>query len=85
MTQNSDPYENAVAERINGILKQEFFIDNFNQTLPITTSLVKNAIEIYNENKTRRIAKKKKEKSENSQSQLVVIYNTLNLNDYEKL
>jgi transposase InsO family protein len=23
MTQNSDPYENAVAERINGILKQE--------------------------------------------------------------
>ena len=49
MTQNSDPYENAVAERINGILKQEFFIDNFNQTLPITTSLVKNAIEIYNE------------------------------------
>ena len=23
-TQNSDPYENAVAERINGILKQEF-------------------------------------------------------------
>jgi hypothetical protein len=27
MTQNSDPYENAVAERINGILKQEFMID----------------------------------------------------------
>ena len=27
MTQNSDPYENAVAERINGILKQEFSID----------------------------------------------------------
>ena len=24
MTQNSDPYENAVAEKINGILKQEF-------------------------------------------------------------
>jgi hypothetical protein len=23
MTQNSDPYENAVAERINGILKQK--------------------------------------------------------------
>jgi hypothetical protein len=27
MTQNSDPYENAVAERINGILKQELMID----------------------------------------------------------
>ncbi|GEJ47426.1 hypothetical protein CRS_40340 [Chryseobacterium sp. ON_d1] len=24
MTENSDPYENAVAERVNGILKYEF-------------------------------------------------------------
>ena len=35
MTQNSDPYENAVAERINGILKQEFDIDKYHQDLPI--------------------------------------------------
>lgn len=49
MTQNSDPYENAVAERINGILKQEYLIDKFNQTLPITRALVRNAIELYNE------------------------------------
>jgi putative transposase len=48
MTQNSDPYENAVAERINGILKQEFNIDKFNKELPIMKILVKNAIEIYN-------------------------------------
>ena len=48
MTQNSDPYENAVAERINGILKQEFNIDKFNQELPIMKILVRNAIEIYN-------------------------------------
>ena len=48
MTQNSDPYENAVAERINGILKQEFYIDKFNKTLSITKTLVKDAIEIYN-------------------------------------
>jgi protein-S-isoprenylcysteine O-methyltransferase Ste14 len=27
MTENSDPYENAVAERVNGILKSEFDID----------------------------------------------------------
>jgi hypothetical protein len=26
MTENSDPYENAVAERVNGILKDEFNI-----------------------------------------------------------
>jgi transposase InsO family protein len=49
MTQNSDPYENAVAERINGILKQEFAIDKFNAALPVMKFLVKNAIEIYNE------------------------------------
>jgi len=48
MTQNSDPYENAVAERINGILKQEFSIDKFNKELPIMKALVKNAIDIYN-------------------------------------
>jgi hypothetical protein len=30
---NSDPYENAVAERINGILKQEFMIDKYNLDL----------------------------------------------------
>ena len=49
MTQNSDPYENAVAERINGILKQEFDVDKFNKSLPIMKLLVKNAIEIYNQ------------------------------------
>ena len=48
MTQNSDPYENAVAERINGILKQEFNIDKFNQQLDVMKVLVKNAIDIYN-------------------------------------
>ena len=49
MTQNSDPYENAVAERINGILKQEFRIDKYNQTTEITNQIVKEAIAIYNE------------------------------------
>jgi transposase InsO family protein len=29
MTQNSYPYKNEVAERINGILKQEFKIDPY--------------------------------------------------------
>ncbi|WPO76905.1 MULTISPECIES: IS3 family transposase [Flavobacterium] len=48
MTQNSDPYENAVAERINGILKQEFNIDKFNQQLAVMKILIKDAIEVYN-------------------------------------
>jgi putative transposase len=48
MTQNSDPYENAVAERINGILKQEFMIDKYHQDLPIMKLVVKESITIYN-------------------------------------
>jgi len=49
MTQNSDPYENAVAERINGILKQEFYIDRYNKELPIMKQIIKETVMIYNE------------------------------------
>lgn len=48
MTNNGDPYENAVAERINGILKQEFMIDTYHQDTAIMKVIVKEAIEIYN-------------------------------------
>jgi putative transposase len=51
MTQNSDPYENAVAERINGILKQEFMIDEYEQNVEIMRIIVKEAVEIYNQNR----------------------------------
>jgi putative transposase len=40
MTRKSDPYENAVAERINGILKQEFMIDKYNLDLKIMKQIV---------------------------------------------
>lgn len=49
MTQDSDPYENAVAERINGILKQEFSIDKYEQSLENMKIIVGEAIEIYND------------------------------------
>jgi putative transposase len=48
MTNNGDPYENAVAERINGILKQEFAIDRYHQDLKRMQIIVKESIEIYN-------------------------------------
>ena len=48
MTNNGDPYENAVAERINGILKQEFMIDTYHQNLEIMKVIIKESIEIYN-------------------------------------
>lgn len=48
MTNNGDPYENAVAERINGILKQEFMIDTFHQDLAVMKTIVKESINVYN-------------------------------------
>ena len=49
MTQNSDPYENAVAERVNGILKQEFDIDKYDVDTKLKRKIVDESIEIYNE------------------------------------
>ena len=48
MTENSDPYENAVAERINGILKQEFMIDKLHLDLPIMKKVIQEVVDIYN-------------------------------------
>jgi putative transposase len=48
MTNNGDPYENAVAERINGILKQEFIIDTYHKDLKIMKKIVQESIDIYN-------------------------------------
>jgi transposase InsO family protein len=49
MTEQYDPYENAIAERINGILKQEFNVDMPKLDLDTRKQLVKDSIEIYNE------------------------------------
>jgi transposase InsO family protein len=48
MTEKYDPYENAIAERINGILKQEFNVAKPVQSLEIKKALVKDAVSIYN-------------------------------------
>lgn len=47
-TQQYDPYENAVAERINGILKYEFGLGNNLPSMTIAQHMLKQAIEIYN-------------------------------------
>ena len=48
MTESYDPYANAVAERINGILKQEYGLEGYHTTLVGMKQLVKESIEIYN-------------------------------------
>ena len=48
MTEKYDPYENAIAERINGILKQEFGIAKKIKDFEVKQKLISNAINIYN-------------------------------------
>lgn len=51
MTENGDPYENAVAERVNGILKHEFFlVEQFKDHLQ-ALEVIKQSIEVYNQNR----------------------------------
>ncbi len=47
-TQQYDPYENAIAERINGILKYEFGLKNTIKTVKIAQMIVAEAVELYN-------------------------------------
>lgn len=49
MTTKYDPYENAVAERVNGILKDEFYISDYRIHKNELMNLVKNSIHIYNQ------------------------------------
>jgi len=51
MTEQYDPYENAVAERVNGILKQEFINGIDIQDCKLMSLLIKQSILIYNENR----------------------------------
>jgi putative transposase len=49
MSSKGNPYENAIAERVNGILKTEFNLDRLFQDLEEVESVVKRVISIYNE------------------------------------
>lgn len=48
MTKTYDPYANAVAERINSILKQEFLLEEYQVKLPVMKDLIKDSVKIYN-------------------------------------
>ncbi|MBK7307234.1 MAG: transposase [Chitinophagaceae bacterium] len=47
MTQNSDPYENAIAERVNGILKTELISNYYKEPLEASRHIAR-CITIYN-------------------------------------
>jgi putative transposase len=48
MTENGDPYENAIAERVNGILKGEFDLYSSKVGFKETTKKIRTNIEVYN-------------------------------------
>ena len=48
MTESYDPYQNAVAERVNGILKHEFILGITTTDLELMRNLIDESIEIYN-------------------------------------
>jgi transposase InsO family protein len=48
MTQSYDPYQNAIAERVNGILKQEFILGVKISDIQLMNLLIKESIYIYN-------------------------------------
>jgi putative transposase len=48
MTENGDPLENAIAERINGILKDEYLNDEISKQGDLDAEKLKKTIETYN-------------------------------------
>jgi transposase InsO family protein len=48
MTEENHCYENAIAERVNGILKNEFYLDECFKNTYIAKKTCKSAIELYN-------------------------------------
>ena len=51
MTENGDPYENAVAERVNGILKDEWLYEMNLKNKSQTSKILDQIIALYNDNR----------------------------------
>lgn len=49
MAEKGNPYENAIAERVNGILKSEFGLDRLFKNYETAAAIVAECIRIYNE------------------------------------
>lgn len=49
MTEKYDPYSNAIAERINGIIKNEFELESYKVSQEMMHKIVKETVLIYNE------------------------------------
>ncbi|MFR9526430.1 MAG: integrase core domain-containing protein, partial [Rikenellaceae bacterium] len=48
MTEKYDPYANAIAERVNGILKQEFLLEDYRCSIDVLKKIVSESVNTYN-------------------------------------
>ena len=48
MTEKGDPYENALAERVNRTMKDEFLLDKGFNTFELASAAVSKAVNTYN-------------------------------------
>jgi putative transposase len=48
MSKRGNPYENAIAERVNGILKTEFYLDRFFKDISQVRRVVQDVVPVYN-------------------------------------
>jgi putative transposase len=51
MTENGDPLENAIAERLNGILKDEYLNDSRVKSLEEAREVLTRSVSLYNEDR----------------------------------
>jgi len=51
MTENGDPLENALAERLNGILKDEYLNDNTVTSIEEARKVLTRSVSLYNEDR----------------------------------
>jgi transposase InsO family protein len=51
MTENGDPLENAIAERLNGILKDEYLTDSPVKSIEEARIVLARAVQLYNEDR----------------------------------
>ncbi len=72
MTEQYDPYQNATAERINGILKQEFILGLKVNDLGLMKELIKQSIWIYNNERPHLSCKMKTPAYMHKQSKIVI-------------
>ena len=72
MTESNDPYQNAIAERVNEILKQEFIIGILINDIQIMRGLIKESIGIYNNERPHSSCKMKTPKQMHRQKEIEI-------------